>query len=451
MKTSRALTCLLLTLFLGTTAMGQRTPTVYISGTTGGKSKVISNMGQTYNYSEPIITSLGANKSGVFALARTRNVSYDKLEQNTSTSDWGQHWYTPRWNLRVASGGVVYNNNSVYKKYLDPNWSNEDFYSSLVMKVSGSDIIIAGIRTRKYKYDKNHNYHIGFESMQIGEVNKLSVFKGSWQHQPNAGKYSGKRVIDYNPSYLKQLRPMVWHITDCAYYDGKIYAVGCKEHDGSAWNYSHVKRESYYNHRAQIWENGKDYMQVSSGDYSSSWANAISIARDKNRNRHFYTCGYKWQPTQLLYDDFIKKGTNSHKVTQMGLVWRDKSEITKLYEKKVGRQDAYPFEDAQIDKQVVFNYGYGYYLIGGVLYEVRFNENGSFKSKQSVIGGSKIEVLDICFPGIYRDGGCYALVNENGEDKVYKVTYGGKRELIKNFGRTGLTNKLIAVCEDTRP
>ena len=114
MKTFRTLTCVLLTLFLGTTAMGQRTPTVYISGTTGGKSKVISNMGQTYNYSEPIITSLGANKSGVFALARTRNFSYSDFEKNNRGWDYGQHWFAPRWNMKVASGGVVYNNNSVF-------------------------------------------------------------------------------------------------------------------------------------------------------------------------------------------------------------------------------------------------------------------------------------------------------------------------------------------------
>ena len=450
MKTIKSLACLLLALFMGTAANSQ-TPTVYLSGTSGSKSKVISSKGQTYNYNEPVITSLGANQSGVYALARTRSVSYQYFEKNNSTSDWGQHWYTPRWNQDLTGGGVVYNNGSVYKSYTDPNWNNEDFYSSLVMRVIGSNVIVAGVHTRKYKYDKNHNYHIGFESMQIGEVNKLSVFRGSWQHQPNAGKYDGRRVVDYNPSYLKKLRPMVWHITDCYYYDGKIYAVGCKEHDGSAYNYSHARRESYYNHRAQIWENGKDFMQVSSGDYSSSYACAIDISRDGKRNRHFYTCGYKWQPTQLLYDDFIKKGVNSHKVTQMGLIWRDKSEITKLYDKKTGRTDGYPISQARVDKQVIINYSLGYYLIDGVLYEVRFNDNGSFKSKSSVIGGSSIQVLDICFPGIFRDGGCYALVYENGEDKVYKVTYGGNRKLIHNFGNTGMSKKLIAVCEDTRP
>ena len=43
--------------------------------------------------------------------------------------------------------------------------------------------------------------------------------------------------------------------------------------------------------------------------------------------------------------------------------------------------------------------------------------------------------------------GCYALVEENGEDKVYLVDYGGKRKLIHNFGKTNMTKKLIAVCE----
>ena len=442
MKTFNFLTCLLLALFMGTTARSQ-TPAVYLSGSINGKTKVISNKGQTYNYNEPVITSLGANKDGVYALARTRSVEYTTFEHNENTFDWGQHWYQPRWNCKLTGGGVVYNNNSVYKSYTDPDWRNEDFYSSLVMKVSGNNVIVAGVRTRKYKYDKNHNYHLGFESMQIGEVNKLSVFRGTWQHQGNAGKYSAR----WRDEPLKKLRPMVCHITDCAYYNGKIYAVGCKEHDGSAYNMSSAHTDSYYNHRAQIWENGKDFMQVSSGDFSNSWANSITCIRDKNRNNHFYTCGYKWQPTQYLRDDFKRKASNSHKVTHMALVWRDKKEVTKLYDQKTDRSEGYPYPAKQIDKQVVINYGYGYYLFDEVLYEVQFKDDGSLKSKASVIGGSNIKVLDICFPGVYRAGGCYALVEENGEDKVYLVDYGGKRKLIHNFGKTNMTKKLIAVCE----
>ncbi len=332
MKTFNFLTCLLLALFMGTTARSQ-TPAVYLSGSINGKTKVISNKGQTYNYNEPVITSLGANKDGVYALARTRSVEYTTFEHNENTFDWGQHWYQPRWNCKLTGGGVVYNNNSVYKSYTDPDWRNEDFYSSLV------------------------NYHLGFESMQIGEVNKLSVFRGTWQHQGNAGKYSAR----WRDEPLKKLRPMVCHITDCAYYNGKIYAVGCKEHDGSAYNMSSAHTDSYYNHRAQIWENGKDFMQVSSGDFSNSWANSITCIRDKNRNNHFYTCGYKWQPTQYLRDDFKRKASNSHKVTHMALVWRDKKEVTKLYDQKTDRSEGYPYPAKQIDKQVVINYGYGYY------------------------------------------------------------------------------------------
>ena len=443
MKTFNFLTCLLLALFMGTTARSQ-TPAVYLSGSINGKTKVISNKGQTYTYNEPVITSLGANKDGVYALARTRNIDYSKFENNHTTNDYGQHWYAPRWNSRIIGGGVVYNNSSVYKSYTDPNYDGEDFYSSLVMKVSGNNVIVAGVRTRKYKYDKNHNYHLGFESMQIGEVNKLSVFKDTWKHQGNAGKYDDRFGIGV---WQKKLRPMVCHITDCAYYNGKIYAVGSKEHDGNAFNMSLTHTDHYYNHRAQIWENGKDFMQVSSGDFSNSWANSITCIRDKNRNNHFYTCGYKWQPTQYLQDGFPRKGTNSHKVTHMALVWKDKKEVTKLYDKKVGREDGYPSPAKQIDKQVVINYGYGYYLFDECLYEVQFKDDGSLKSKASVIGGSNIKVLDICFPGVYRAGGCYALVEENGEDKVYLVDYGGKRKLIHNFGKTKMTKKLIAVCE----
>ena len=446
MKIFKFLTCLLLALFVGTTAKSQKTPTIYLSGSIDGKTKVISNKGQTYNYKEPVITSLGANKDGVYALARTRNVDYTKFEKNHTTGDYGQHWYAPRWNSRILGGGVVYNNSSVYKSYIDPDYDKEDFYSSLVMKVSGNNVIVAGVRTRKYKYDKSHNYHIGFESMQIGEVNKLSVFKGTWQHQGNAGKYQDK----FGRGWRGKLRPMVCHITDCAYYDGKIYAVGSKEHDGKAYNMSLAHTDSYYNHRAQIWENGKDFMQVSSGDFSNSWANSITCIRDKNRNNHFYTCGFKWQPTQYLWDDFMRKGTNSHKVTHMALVWRDKKEVTKLYDQKTGRDQGYPSPTAkQIDKQVVINYGYGYYLFDDALYEVQFKDDGSLKSKTSVIGGPNIKVLDICFPGVFRDGGCYALVEENGEDKVFKVDLGRGRQLIHNFGKTGMTKKLIAVCEDT--
>ncbi len=437
MKTSNFLTCLLLALFMGTTARSQ-TPTVYISGNfQTGNSQVISNKGQTFTYKEPVITSLGANKQGVFALARTRYIEYHKFENNENRNDYGQHWYSPRWDCRFLGGGVVYNNNSVYKSYTDPDYDKEDFYSSLVMKVSGQNVIVAGVRTRKYRYDKNHKYHLGFESMQIGEVNKLSVFRGTWQHQGNAGKYS---------SHLNKLRPMVWHITDCAYYNGKIYAVGSKEHDGDAWNMSYAHRDHYYNHRAQIWENGKDFMQVSSGDYSSSWANSITCIRDKNRNNHFYTCGFKWQPFQYLYDDAYRAGINSHKVKHMGLIWRDKKEVTKLYEQKPGRDKGYPEYESQVEKQVIINYAYGYYLIDGDLYEVQFKDDGSIKSKTQVIGGG---VWDICFPGVFRDGGCYALVRVNDEDKVYKVDFGGKRKLIHNFGKTGMTDMLIAVCEDT--
>ena len=144
MKTFNFLTCLLLALFMGTTARSQ-TPAVYLSGSINGKTKVISNKGQTYNYNEPVITSLGANKDGVYALARTRSVEYTTFEHNENTFDWGQHWYQPRWNCKLTGGGVVYNNNSVYKSYTDPDWRNEDFYSSLVMKVSGNNVIVAGI------------------------------------------------------------------------------------------------------------------------------------------------------------------------------------------------------------------------------------------------------------------------------------------------------------------
>ena len=439
MKTIKFLTCLLLALFMGTTARSQ-TPAVYLSGSINGKTKVISNKGQTYNYNEPVITSLGANKNGVYALARTREVAYTSLEHNENTFDWGQHWYQPRWNCKLTGGGVVYNNNSVYKSYTDPDWGNEDFYSSLVMKVSGQNVIVAGVRTKKYQYLIKNKPFIGFESMQIGEVNKLSVFRGTWQHQGNAGKYSAR----WRDEPLKKLRPMVCHITDCAYYNGKIYAVGCKEHDGSAYNMSSAHTDSYYNHRAQIWENGKDFMQVSSGDFSNSWANSITCIRDKNRNNHFYTCGFKWQPFQYLYDDAYRAGINSHKVKHMGLIWRDKKEVTKLYEQKPGRDKGYPEYESQVEKQVIINYAYGYYLIDGDLYEVQFKDDGSIKSKTQVIGGG---VWDICFPGVYRAGGCYALVEENGEDKVYLVDYGGKRKFIHNFGKTNMTKKLIAVCE----
>ena len=443
MKTSNFLTCLLLALFMGTTARSQ-TPTVYLSGTTtDNKTKVISNKGQTYNYKEPVITSLGANKDGVYALARTRAIPYSYYEQNDNSRDYGQHWYVPRWNCKYIGGGVVYNNNSVYKSYTDPDFKNEDFYSSLVMKVSGNNVIVAGVRTKKYQYLIKNKPFIGFQSMQIGEVNKLSVFRGTWQHQGNAGKYYSKKS-GYTNDVLRKLRPMVCHITDCAYYNGKIYAVGCKEHDGDAWCVARAHRESYYNHRAQIWENGKDFMQVSSGDFSNSWANSITCIRDKNRNNHFYTCGYKWQPKQYLQDHL---GFGSFEVKHMALVWRDKKEVTKLKEENHVRETSIPSHEQEVSKQVVINYGYGYYLVDGCLYEVQFKDDGSLKSKAQVIGGTNIKVLDICFPGVYRAGGCYALVEENGEDKVYLVDYGGKRKFIHNFGKTNMTKKLIAVCE----
>ena len=115
MKTSNFLTCLLLALFMDTTARSQ-TPAVYLSDSINGKTKVISNKGQTYTYNEPVITSLGANKDGVYALARTRNIDYSKFENNHTTNDYGQHWYSPRWDCRFLGGGVVYNNNSVYNE-----------------------------------------------------------------------------------------------------------------------------------------------------------------------------------------------------------------------------------------------------------------------------------------------------------------------------------------------
>ena len=445
MKAFKFLTCLLLALFMGTTARSQ-TPTVYLSGTTiYHKTRVISNMAQVFNYEEPVITSLGANKQGVFALARTRAFPYTFWEHNDNSRDYYQHWYEPRWNCTYIGGGVIYNNKTVYKSYTDPDFENEDFYSSLVMKVSGNNVIVAGVHTRKYKYDKNHNYHLGFESMQIGEVNKLSVFRGTWQHQGNAGKYYSKNS-GFTNDVLRKLRPMVCHITDCAYYKGKIYAVGCKEHDGDAWCLSRACRESYYNHRAQIWENGEDFMQVSSGDYSSSWANSITCIRDIKGNNRFYTCGYKWQPKQYLQDGKVK-GSFSYDVKHMGLVWRDKKEVKKFYEKSFPRDYGVDCRKAQVLKQVIINYGYGYYLFDQTLYEVQFKDDGSIKSMASVLGDHNVKVLDICFPGVYRAGGCYALVEENGEDKVYLVDYGGSRKLIHNFRNTGMTNKLIAVCE----
>ena len=207
--------------------------------------------------------------------------------------------------------------------------------------------------------------------MQIGEVNKLSVFRGTWQHQGNAGKYYSKNS-GYTNDVLRKLRPMVCHITDCAYYKGKIYAVGCKEHDGDAWCLSRACRESYYNHRAQIWENGEDFMQVSSGDYSSSWANSITCIRDIKGNNRFYTCGYKWQPKQYLQDGKVK-GSFSYDVKHMGLVWRDKKEVKKFYEKSFPRDYGVDCRKAQVLKQVIINYGYGYYLFDQTLYEVQFN------------------------------------------------------------------------------
>ena len=144
MKAFKFLTCLLLALFMGTTARSQ-TPTVYLSGTTiYHKTRVISNMAQVFNYEEPVITSLGANKQGVFALARTRAFPYTFWEHNDNSRDYYQHWYEPRWNCTYIGGGVIYNNKTVYKSYTDPDFENEDFYSSLVMKVSGNNVIVAG-------------------------------------------------------------------------------------------------------------------------------------------------------------------------------------------------------------------------------------------------------------------------------------------------------------------
>lgn len=456
MKTFKSLTCLLLTLFLSMAAESQA-QYIYLSGTVGNRSRVISNKGNTYNYNEPIITSLGANRDGVYALARTRDIDYHEKEQNdyykaqarkrliTAFETYDQMDYRPRWNQLVTGGGVVYKNGSVYKSYTDPNWSREDFYSSLVLKVDGSNIIVAGVHTKPYQYDKSHKNLLGFQSMHIGEVNKLSVFRGSWQHQGNAGKYGGKSVKGFE-WYYEKLRPMMWHVTDCEYYDGKIYATGAKEFDGSTWVGGNAARDYYYNHRAQIWENGKDYMQPSSPDYSSSWAASIDIVRDRNRTKHIFTSGYRWLPNS--YFQTMETVARRHKVTHEATAWRDKNSIS-LYKKQVYKER---FDlDYRVDKMVVINYGYGYYLYNDCMYVIFFNDNGSLKSKSSVIGGSNIKVLDICKPGVYRDGSVYALVEENGEDKVYKVSVDSRnaptRKLIHNFGKTGMKHKLIAASE----
>ena len=427
--------------FMGLAAESQA-QTIYLSGTTSsGKSKVITSKGQTYNYNEPVITNLGANKNGVYALARTRNVPYYTKEKNMNilNSDY-HHDYIPRWNQEITGGGVVYNNGSVYKAYGDPNWDNEYFYSSLVMKVKPSDVVVAGVLTKPYQYDKDHNNLLGFQSLMFGEVNKLSKFKSEWKHQDNAGKYKSKSFTDK----LRTLRPMVWHITDCEYNGGKIYTVGAKEHDGSAYNVSDATRDYYYNHRVQIWANGNEFIKPNSGDYTNSWATSIDYIVPINM---FLTSGFKWAPTQHVWDWADRKGIDSHKVTQYAQVWfgkNDAYDLGKRTDKTTKPWETAPRRELMIQKQVTNYVGSGFFFLMDDCLYMPPSKNGS---KTSIIGGPNIKVWDICGTVQTDNKFVYALVtDENGEDKVYKVQFNSTKPiLVHNFGKTGLRNKLIAV------
>lgn len=220
----------LISAFTFAAAMQAGAQSIVIAGETGkGDIKVSVLGGKTYTVSG-YLKDLAFDSAGPWVLACAK------------PDMWGSY--------------TVYHNQEVKKKYTA---SDEGEYSSMAMRLKGTSLVIAGTIARYF--NKN-----GYEAKMFGEVNFRRMYSTEYERKSlKRERFCGFVTADgaktSRPKYdlgAQDIMSEVFHVFDCDYYDGDIYATGWGE-----WEYTNNSGyTNYYVRRcARVWKNGKEAVQ----------------------------------------------------------------------------------------------------------------------------------------------------------------------------------------------
>lgn len=240
------------------TASQTEAQSLVVAGDTGnGSIKVSIIRGNTYTVSGNL-KDLAFDSAGPWVLA-------------CSTRDmWGTY--------------TVYHNQEVKKKYTEEDGGE---FSSMAMRLKGKDLVIAGTIAKRFNKK-------GFEAKMFGEVNFRRKFttefeRKSLKRERFYGFVSADGTQTSIPKYdlgAKHTDSEVFHIFDCDYENGTIYATGWGERE-----YTHNTGYTNYLVRrcARVWKNGslevEQFQNRTSAAYSINVQNGNILTSGHNRGQ----------------------------------------------------------------------------------------------------------------------------------------------------------------------